>query len=179
MAQTKTDNSFLADKVALRAGLLPKKKTLNVLDCYAGTGRIWDQVKKKTGRDIKVVSIDTDQKQDLVLLGDNEKWLEAIDVKGFDIIDLDAYGVPFDQLEILFTKKYKGLVFITFIQTMFGILPNGMLEYLGYTKAMIEKCPSLFCKRGREKFFAYLKIKGIERVIVREHERKHYLAFSM
>ena len=177
--QIKTDNSFLADKVALRAGMLPNKKQVKVLDCYAGTGRIWEQVVKKTGKNINVVSIDIDQKQDFVLLGDNEKWLAMMDLTGFDVIDLDAYGVPFKQLEILFDKKYKGLVFVTFIQSLYGGLPYDMLECLGYTKAMIEKCPSLFFKKGRDKFLGYLKTKGIELVQVREDGRKHYLAFSM
>lgn len=177
--QTKTDNSFLADKVALRASMLPSKKQLTVLDCYAGTGRIWDQVRKKTGRKINVVSIDIDQKQDFVLLGDNEKWLSVMDLSAYDVIDLDAYGVPFSQLEILFEKKYKGLVFVTFIQSGFGVLPHDMLECLGYTRRMIEKCPSLFFKKGRQKFFDYLKTRRIELVQVRENARKQYLAFSM
>lgn len=179
MGLIKTDNSFLADKVALRINCLPAKKQLKVLDCYAGSGRIWDQIIKKTGREIQVTPIDISPKQDFILFGDNAKWLLGMNLAKYDVIDLDAYGVPDEQLKIIFDKKYHGVVFVTFIQSGFGRMPDKLLCDLGYTKNMIEKIPTLFSKRGFEKFKDWLSIHGVRRIVHRSEQGKHYLAFAL
>ena len=148
-----TDNSYLAEKVQLRIESLPKKEVVTVLECFAGDGLIWKEVKRITKRNIKILRIDQkDDKKGIYLKGDNLKFLQSIDLDRFDIVDLDAYGSPFTQLlEIIHAKQFKGIVHCTFIQSMFGALNKRMLFDLGYTKAMIEKIPSLFNKGGIQK----------------------------
>jgi hypothetical protein len=93
----------------------------------------------------------------------------------YDIIDLDAYGVPFRQLEVIFRKKYRGILFVTFIQNIFGALPVRMLTKIGYTKNMIKKCPTLFNRNGIEKFKQYLAINDIKKVIIINKNNKKYI----
>ena len=45
-------------------------------------------------------------------------------------------------------QKYKGVVFATMIQSIYGQLPIDMLKELGFTETMIRKIPTLFGKRG-------------------------------
>ena len=97
MPTTKTANSFLADKVALRLAHLPEQKTVRVLDCFAGRGTIWAAVRKLAPeRDIRVLPIEIQPEEDTLfsLPGDNSRFLETLDLNRFDVIDLDPYGTP-------------------------------------------------------------------------------------
>ena len=175
---TKTAKTYLSDKAALRAEHLPAGKELYVLDCYAGKGLIWAAVKELSGRKIVTLPIDTSKDVGFRLPGDNRAYLDSIDLDQFDVVDLDAYGVPYQQLKILFERHYKGAVFVTFIQTMYGIMPNGLLEDVGFTKEMVKECPALFTEKGWEYFLEWLALHGVKSVCHRSHSRKHYLYFS-
>lgn len=177
MAQT--NNSFLADKVALRAYHLPDGEELNILDCYAGKGLIWEAVKKLTGRKINVLSIERgDYEEDwLYLPGDNLSYLRYMDLSKFDVIDLDAYGIPFLQLEEVFGQNFDGVVFVTFIQSLMGGVPYKLLETVGFNREMIETCPTVFFKNGWAYFLDYLYLRGVRSIWHRSHDRKHYLGF--
>lgn len=95
----KTDNSYIEEKIDLRISAISEKKSVTVLDCYAGTGKLWTLVKQRTGCNISVVGIEKENgKNKYALPGDNIKYLKNIDLSKFDIIDLDAYGIPFAQL---------------------------------------------------------------------------------
>lgn len=177
MAQIKTDNSYLADKVALRCEHLPQSPI--VLDCYAGDGTIWTWVEKQTRQPIERLPIDTrNDLTGLYLPGDNLGFLETLDLNQFNVIDLDAYGVPFRQLQILFERNYRGVVFATFIQSAMGMMPIALLEQAGFTRAMIARCPTVVSRNGWKYFLEYLAAKGIEQIYHRSHSRKHYLYFD-
>jgi len=180
LSKGQTDNSYLADKIALRLSMIPEKKELRVIDAFHGTGTIWKNIQKKYAGDIKITRIDIEQKDDaFMLIGDNTKFLASLPLEKYDVIDLDAYGVPYDQLKIIFDRGYRGLVFVTFIQSVMGRLQNDFLIDLGYTSEMIRKCPALFSKRGREKFLRWLALHGIRHIKIRSHARKSYLGFNI
>lgn len=179
MARIKTDNSYLADKVALRAGHLPPGD-VTVLDCFAGRGLVWGGVVRLTGR--RILRLPIDIKNEGVgfhLPGDNRGYLWSLDLSRFNVIDLDAYGVPYAQLEILFARHYRGTVFCTMISNVMGVLPYGMLFALGYTRAMVEKSPVIFGRAGYEKFKRYLAARGVRHIWERTHARKAYLGFEL
>lgn len=179
LKQKQTDNSFLGDKIALRLKNIPEKSILRVLDAFSGFGTIWKNVQKRYPGKIIITSIDKQQKNDsFVLLGDNIKYLESLNLSCFDVIDLDAYSVPCEQLKILFRKKYHGVVFITFIQVVMGALPHEFLFDLGYSKKMIEKCPTLFFNNGLQKIMDFLSINGVTKIKYRFVDRKNYICFS-
>ena len=186
MNKCQTDNSFFTDKVNLRLRHLPDKKHIRVLEAYCGDGKIWNEIKTKTNKQIDILRVDKkENSKGVYLIGDNRKYLMSLNLGQYDIIDLDAYGVPFSQLEIIFDyfdkiNNTRGVVcFVTFIQTMFGCLPKKMLYSVGYSRAMIEKCPALFYMKGFEKFKRYLYLRGVRHISSMSAGRKHYLYFKI
>ena len=172
-----TDNSYLSDKVFLRLNNLPDKKNITVLDCYQGRGLIWAWVKALSQKNIRTIGI---EKRNLgfALPGDNIDYLASLDLSLFDAIDLDAYGVPFDQLDYVFSEGYQGIIYVTFIQSIFGGLPNKLYENLGYPPEMYTKAKTMFSKHGFAKFCQYLAMRGVKKISYRSHKRKYYLAFN-
>lgn len=168
-------------KISQRMKHLPIKKNISVLNCYAGKNKIWNTIQNRYSGNIKITGIDIEQKyhgQDFK--ADNSKILPHLDLSKYDVIDLDAYGVCYKPLKIVFEKKYSGVCFVTFIQSMYGGLPLSMLQELGYTPAMIKKCPSLFNKNGFKKYLAWLYQNGINEVYECSlGENKHYLFFEI
>jgi len=177
LSKVQTNNSYLQAKVDLRIDRIPDKA--EVLDCFRGESLIWGRIKHQTGKQINVLGIDKGNYRGTYLRGDNLKFLKAIDIHKFNVINLDAYGIPFKQLEILFERNYKGIVFITFIQSMFGQLPRKMLNLLGYTNEMINKIPSLFNHRGFEKFKQYLALRGIKKINYINIKNKYYVSLCL
>lgn len=148
----------------LRISGLPDGLPLRVLDLLGGNGLLWDEVRKSTGRTIEILRIDKKAgRKGFYLIGDNRKFL--FDYGDFDVVDLDAYGCPFDQLEkVLNAPRRPKIIFLTWIQSQWGVLPRKFLETLGYTEEMINKIPTLFNRRGTEKLLDYLALRGIKTI---------------
>jgi hypothetical protein len=179
MAQIKTNNSFLRDKIELRENHLPGGE-IHVLDCFAGSGLIWQAIiARHPYRSIHVLPIDKQDYGGFHLPGDNRRYLMDLDLSRFNVIDLDAYGVPAEQLEIIFERRFMGIIFVTFIQSSYGIMPYDLLKIVGFTRDQIRKCPTLFAERGWQYMKEYLALRGVTRLDVREHGRKHYAAFAI
>jgi len=179
MSKVQTDNSFLFDKIMLRINNLPLKNEIYVLDCFAGEGKIWNYIKNKIKKKFYILSIDKKNFNKIYLKGDNLKYLKNLPLEKFDVIDFDAYGVPYNQLKIIFQKKINAVVFITFIQSLYGGLPINMLEEIGYNKNMIKKIPTLFFKNGLKKFKLFLAQNGVKKIKIRSFRNKHYLCFQL
>jgi hypothetical protein len=138
-----TDNNRrgMAGKVGLRASLcvsLPAGK-LRVLDAYAGSGRLWRAVRRECmkqaseheeERDLVVTGVDTRQFRG-VIHKDNRQILAGVDLTTFDVIDLDSYGVPADQVELVAGGGYRGPLVWTCIATMLGTMPRKLLAAEG------------------------------------------------
>jgi len=179
MGQIKTDNAHLQDKVSLRSRHLPDPAV--VLDCFAGEGTIWKMVKESNpDKNIKTLSIEKEKnKGGFHLVGDNTRFLTALNLSVYNVIDLDSYGVPYAQLKILFERDYHGLVFFTFIKSFAGQLPWDMLEEIGFSRTMIEKSPILCSRNGWQKFREFLALRGVEQVTYINHGRKYYGFFNL
>jgi len=172
----KTDNSFLKSKINLRLNHLPDKDEIRILDCFAGESVIWKAIKSQTAKKTTILSID--KKPYSLLRGDNIRYLKVLNLDSYDIIDLDSYGIPFSQLEVLFQRGYRGIIFITFTQSIMGGLPKKMLQFLGYPKSMIEKCPTLLYRNGLEKFKLYLAKQGIKKIYIIRKNTKYYICID-
>lgn len=167
-------------KIELRIQSLPDKKEINVLEAYGGEGVLWGAVQRRCpDKTIKILSIDKNKYKRVQLQGENIKFMKSMDLSVFDIIDLDAYGSPAKQLEIVFEKNFKGVVHCTFIQSMSGNMDHIILKANGFTKAMINQCPSLFTHNGIDKFLNYLGLRGVKSVKIASKMRKNYLFFSL
>jgi len=181
-ASIKTNNDQLMTeaKIQLRIESLPDKPEINVLEAFGGEGVLWGAVQRRCPeKKIKILSIDKEKYKRVQLQGDNIKFLMSFNLSQFDVIDLDAYGMPTKQLEIVFSKKFKGVVHCTFIQSITGNMDHVILKANGYTKAMLQKAQSLFTHNGIDKFLNYLAINGVKRVKMASKSRKHYLWFSL
>lgn len=179
---TKTDNDFTKEKINLRCDHMPSDP-IKVLDCFGGFGVIWDGVKKQSGRsDVERLGIDKERRPSC-LRGDNLRWLSSLDLTQFNVIDLDAYGIPFDQVKILFERKYKGTVFFTMIIPSMGNLPSGLPLANGIKKEMYAKSPTIFCKIGWNLWLDYLANNGVEDVwhysVRKSLGVKHYGCFIL
>lgn len=105
---------------------------------------------------------------------------------GFDTDEIsDLLDDPTAELEYLEkiskqTKREIG-IFVTFIQSVFGRLPLGFLEKLGYSRAMSKKIPTLFLRNGQQKLLDYLSLHGVEHVKIyqTENKRKNYIFFKI
>jgi len=183
----KTDNSNLDPKIRLRLDTVNaiEKDRVHVLECYSGFGVIWDAVKKLTPKQILVTAI---EKRDIpgriYLKGDNMKFLGSLPLEKYDIIDLDAYGIPFPQLYTVFGRiesgaGFRGFVHVTAIQTGMGQLPHDLLLTLGFGKDMIEQCPTLFNSNGQAKLEAYLYSEGVKEIKGYFFDRKSYFYFHI
>jgi hypothetical protein len=150
---------------------------MKILDCFSANGVIWENICDKT--EISVLRIEKRKSaKGIYLIGDNLKYLASLDLAQFDCIDLDAFGVPYKQLEIIFPKIKSGcVIFCTFIQSVFGVLPTAMLCKLGYTLSMIRSIPTLFYASGFEKFCNYLSLNGVKSVKYYQKHNKYYLVF--
>lgn len=177
MSNLQTDNSYLSQKVNLRIKYLPNKKNINVLNCFAGHNLIWENIIRLVkNKEFSVTNIDIKHNFDKAMLkGDNIKYMAKMNLNKYDIIDLDAYGIPFKQLQLLFDKKYKGHVYITYISSVFGCLPKKMLNKLGYTNEMIDKIPTLFNKNPFDKLCNYLYINNVRDIYYLKLKNKYYI----
>lgn len=177
-----TDNSMLECKIRLRLLTLESidKDTIHILDAFTGNMVVWQQIKSRTKKKLNILRIDAKPDRDgLYLVGDNQKFIQSLDLARFDIIDLDAYGSPYKQLKILFERGYAGYVICTFIQTMAGRLDNELLTSLGYTASMINKIPTLFSRNGLQKMLHYLNMNGVDEITGYFTGRKNYFTFKV
>lgn len=175
-----TDNSYFEPKVLLRLESLDyvKKNEVNILEAFAGDGKIWNEVQKRTNKKIHILKIDMkDNKKGVYLKGDNMKFIPLFDFEKYDIIDLDAYGSPYNQLNVCFLKKFKGPIHCTFIQSGMGGLNKKMLIELGYSEEMQKKIKSIFNKNGIEKMKNYLSLHGVKKITGYFYDRKNYFYF--
>lgn len=143
-----TDNSNFEKKVELRLSAISDipKNDISVLDCFAGYGMLWKEVKKRTKKNIHIVSIEKEKgKNPTALCGDNLKFLPNLDLDKFDLIDLDAYGVPTSQILILKNKDWHGILVVTAIESMMGQMPTKLVESVGISE-LYKKNKALFSK---------------------------------
>lgn len=185
MNKVQTDNSYLAEKIELRINNLPNKPVIKVLDCYRGEGVIWENIADMMP-DKKFIITGIDKKKDrngIYLIGDNLKFISRMDLSSFDVIDLDAYGIPLKQLEAIIDNNTSTgvVVFVTAIQSIFGKIPTNLLVCLGYTEKMIKKIPTIFNHNLIDKICNWLGLKGIKTIKIYSDfsGRKNYFCFKI
>jgi len=178
LSKITTNNSYLQEKITLRIDALNSidKSKINILDCFCGYCVLWNNIKQKTNKKLNILSIDKSKKSYADLKGDNRKYIKNFNLNKYDIIDLDAYGIPFDQLKIILSKKYIGIIIVTYIQLKksFGFLPIKLIEAVGITKKMYKKCPSLFRKNGFDKLCGWLYNYTNEINIIEISDKKYF-----
>jgi len=184
MNRVQIDSDYFGDKVKLRIDHLPCQSPLLVLDAFGADSAIWNEVIETTKRQIQIARIEIKKnKKGAYLQGNNLKYLKNMDLNQYDIIDLDSYGIPYAQMEMVFDFAKKKLlectVFVTAIQSQFGMLPRNMIYDLGYSKDMVRKIPTIFNRNGFDKILQYLSTRGVREIFHRGTSRKHYFCFKI
>lgn len=178
--KTNNDLSLIDAKIQLRINSIEHMNgEIRVLELFGGEGILWNEVKKITGKKILILGIDKNKYKRVQLQGDNLKFIDSLNLNEFDVIDADAWGSPFYQVDKIFSHNYKGIVHCTFIQTMMGSLNKEMLIRIGYTENMLSKIKTLFNKNGIDKFKNYLALNGVKEIFIVSKKNKNYLYFNL
>lgn len=100
----KTNNAKIDAKTELRKKI--NCKNLSVLECFCGKGEMFDAVWKSA---LWYEGIDIEAQNDnrTVHLGDCALILKKLNIENFDVFDIDAYGSPYECLQIIIKKIKK------------------------------------------------------------------------
>jgi hypothetical protein len=167
--QVMTENSHLRTKLRLRkqAVELIDKKSISVLDAYAGEGVVWNRMRKEMP-DINFTTLGIEKRKYLnpaVIMGDNRKVMKGLDLTQFDLIDLDAFGCPWEQLALCAKTAIKVPVVATHIIVTLGPVPKQLLQTAGIPEDWCDrrKVPQALFNRWRwewwENYCAHLGYK--------------------
>lgn len=163
-----TDNSSVSQKRYLRRRATSHLETLRVLDLFAGKGLLWRDFATE-----KYVAVEIDEsKNQNAIHTDNRKLIPRIDLSKFNVIDLDSYGVPADQIKLIYDNKtlQDGTVIIyTCISNKVSTIPSTLARYASISRGLYEKAQTLFNGWSTELFFDYLASLGVDKVIEYEH----------
>lgn len=171
-AAIKQHSSHFPEKVRLREFALREtgKKHVNVLDCFHAEGRIWETIKRRNPKiDISIIGIEKERSkksQSFVFYGDNIKVIKSIDLSTYDLIDLDAYGCCWKQMDAIYangTVNPGTSIVYTHIGIQQAGASRGVYKLLGL-ESISKKCPSILhpVAKLREYLHGALSAKGIE-----------------
>lgn len=132
--RAKQDNAHQAAKVEIRNHVLANlDRPAIVLDAFAGAGKMFEAVWSTAAG---YVGCDETWHRDArrCFVGDNRRVLRCIDLKPFNVFDLDAYGSPWEQAIIIASRRplemgeRLGLVITdgTWSNYRAGIIPNAL-----------------------------------------------------
>lgn len=154
-----TDNTHLAAKVRVRREWLEQRGSdrVAVLDAFAGEGKVWARIQKELP-DLNIDYLGIDKKKYSrpdVIMGDNLKVMRGMDLNRFDLIDLDAYGFPWEQLQVVSFGAPDVPVASTAIGVTLGPLPYGVLKEAGIPEdwAKDKDIPHALFNRWRWQFW--------------------------
>jgi hypothetical protein len=174
---TNNDNKYLDLKVTLRYNAVKDNLDLKILDCFAGKQVLWSIIEKKIGAKTNRLTIDADANFKPNVVYDSLKWIKENDLSSFDIIDLDSWGSPVKHLEVLFNKKYKGLIIATYCSPV-NLNPDKILAENYFKKIYgSTKKVSILNKDIGEMFKLYLYKNGVTEYKGLVSKKKIYCSF--
>ena len=136
----KTDNAHgsMGDKVAIRREVMQSVSAPCVFDAFAGSGvlyrSVWRDAVSYVGCDLRYFRDDR-----TAYVADNRRVMRAVDLRQFNVFDLDSYGSPWEQVLILITRRQVvmgeriGLVLTegSRMKATFGQLPTLLADFAG------------------------------------------------
>ena len=91
-----TDNDGIGQKIALRKKAIDGLDQICVLDLFAGQNLIWSKIKTDS-----YIGIEKQRGKGKNICADNRDVIPGIDLSKFTVIDCDAYGIPYEQIQLL------------------------------------------------------------------------------
>lgn len=156
-----TENSHLPAKVRVRVDYIKTldQDQLHILDAFAGEGKVWQKIEELLP-ERKFIYLGIDKKKysrPNVIMGDNQKVMKGLELHKFDLIDLDAFGFPWEQLEICAAQAPNVPVAATAISVTLGPLPYGVLKAAGIPEewAKNKEIPHALFNRWRWQFWEH------------------------
>ena len=106
---TKTDNANIESKINLRRLATAKLNELRVLDLFAGENKLWASFKKA-----RYFGVEKVKGKGKNLNTDNIRVIQSLDLSEFNVIDVDSYGIPANQIYELYQNDtlQKGTIII-------------------------------------------------------------------
>lgn len=169
-----TDNHKIKNKIALREMGTAGLRNLRVLDCFAGENVIWSFFDCE-----KYYGIELEHGKGRNLNADNRKVLPSLDLSQFNVIDLDSYGIPVEQIELIFknpTLQKGTVVFYTAIGSAMSSLSTSLAKRYGLSR-MLKLNKVLFNSLSNDLFKAFLYDNGVRTVFeytLQENFKKEY-----
>ena len=157
----KTDNANLSHKIFLRKQAIKDLEEVNVLDLFAGENRIWDNIPHN-----KYFGVEIEKNKGRNLNADNRRIIPVLDLSKYNVIDIDSYGFPIQQLKLIFENKtlQKGTVIIyTAIGNAMSALNKDIIVTFGLSQ-IYKKCKTLLNNKSDDLFYGYLYNKGVRKV---------------
>lgn len=141
----KTDNAKITAKKEIREFVLSKMNNAFVLEVFCGAGDmyndVWHNADSYTGIDKRKFF---DKRN--TLCGDAEKVLSVIDVDDFNVFDIDAYGSPYNCLDLILKRyivKHKKIAFVitdgVAMDLRMGRISKGIRNILGIESHILKK----------------------------------------
>ena len=139
----KTDNAKITSKVDIRKESLKFIKDSSVLEVFCGAGEmykdVWQEANNYTGIDKRKFF---DKRH--TLCGDALSVVKQIDISGYNIFDIDAYGSPYHiLLEIAQRIDLDHVSFCitdgTNMDLKMGRVSRGLREILGAENKILKK----------------------------------------
>jgi hypothetical protein len=103
----KQDNhaAALGAKIEMRKNVLGEVKAARVFDAFCGTGvmyrAVWNKADHYVGCDVRPWEPTHPPR----FVADNRRLMRNLDLSRFNVFDFDAYGTPWDQMEILLARR--------------------------------------------------------------------------
>jgi hypothetical protein len=146
-ARIKTDNNPTAKKakIEIRQRVLAQVKPAKVLDLFCGRGEmyraVWRNAASYTGCDERPWDWKLDPPR---FVADNRRLLRCLDLAQFNIFDLDAYGSPWEQAEIILHRRKwepgeRGGIIVTdgsSLKLRWGQMPKALARIAGVTQGV-------------------------------------------
>ena len=175
-----TDNSFIDLKIRLRKEATANIDGLRVLDCFAGENNMWRGFDTSRYYGIEMVK---GKGKNLHL--NNLNAIKSLDLSGFNVLDFDAYGIPFLQVSEAArnpTLKAGTLFFYTATQHSMSNIPIKAIKELGL-HGIYKINKTMLNRQGLTLFYEYLKLHGIAKAFYYEKNTQsraiHYGYFKL
>lgn len=164
----KTDNAPIAAKQQIRLSILNKIKNPRVCEVFCGAGEMYKSVWHKAE---DYVGIDKRKFFDerITICGDAEKAIRTINLNGYNIFDIDAYGSPYNILSyIVQNRTEKGeLAFVltdgSAMDLRLGRVSKGLRELSGIKNHILKRASNIHDELIIE------VIKNIEKITGKAH----------
>jgi hypothetical protein len=166
----------------LRLKAIEGIETPTVLDAFSANGDLWNAIRSISDKTFRVVRIEKNKgMKGFYLQGDNLKWMAGMDLNKFNVIDLDAFGNCYHQLQEMKRQKYSGVVICTWITSVMSPTNSEVMNEIGITDDILKACPSICAELSREAIFSYIKnVIGVYEIyeVIQEEKNKKKQGFE-